>query len=118
LRDNLEKDPKNRRLLNRGLHFAIVDEADSVFIDEARTPMIMSQPNNEPIDKYVRYSEIVKSLVQSGKAKKVSKGFLAELMRTDEEPEDNTPDGDYYLDEKSKAVTLSEVGITKLEEIM
>lgn len=118
LRDNLEKDPKNRRLLNRGLHFAIVDEADSVFIDEARTPMIMSQPNNDPIDKYVRYAEIVKILTQSTKAKKVSKGFIAELMRTDEEPEDNIADGDYYLDEKSKAVTLSEVGITKLEGIM
>jgi preprotein translocase subunit SecA len=118
LRDNLEKNPDNRRLLNRGLHFAIVDEADSVFIDEARTPMIMSQPNNDPIDKYVRYAEIVKSLVQSSKAKKVSKWFLAELMKNDESEEDNTPDGDYYLDEKSKAVTLSEVGISKLEQIM
>jgi preprotein translocase subunit SecA len=118
LRDNLEKNPDNRRLLNRGLHFAIVDEADSVFIDEARTPMIMSQPNNDPIDKYVRYAEIVKTLVQSSKAKKVSKWFLAELMKNDEPQEDTTPDGDYYLDEKSKAVTLSEVGISKLEQIM
>ncbi len=118
LRDNLEKNPDNRRLLNRGLHFAIVDEADSVFIDEARTPMIMSQPNNDPIDKYVRYSEIVKSLVQSSKAKKVSKWFLAELMKNDESEQDNTTDGDYYLDEKSKAVTLSEIGISKLEQIM
>jgi len=73
LRDNLEKDPTQRRLLNRGLHYAIVDEADSVFIDEARTPMIMSQPNQDPIDKYVQYSAIVKTLQQSTKAKKVSK---------------------------------------------
>jgi preprotein translocase subunit SecA len=117
LRDNLEKDPANRRLLNRGLHFAIVDEADSVFIDEARTPMIMSQPNNDPIDKYVRYAEIVKNLIPSSKAKKVSKWFIAELLK-DQAEEDMGPDGDYYLDEKSKAVTLSELGIAKLEQIL
>lgn len=118
LRDNLEKNPKNRRLLNRGLHYAIVDEADSVFIDEARTPMIMSQANDEPVDKYIRYAEIVKTLVQSTKAKKVSKWFLAELMKNEEQEEDTGPDGDYYFEEKSKAVTLSEVGISKLEGIM
>lgn len=117
LRDNLEKDPNKRRLLNRGLYFAIVDEADSVFIDEARTPMIMSQANNDPIDKYVRYAQLVQWLVQSSKAKKVSKGFLAELIKEGQE-EDNGPDGDYYLDEKSKAVTLSEIGITKLETLL
>lgn len=118
LRDNLEKNPANRRLLNRGLHYAIVDEADSVFIDEARTPMIMSQANDEPVDKYIRYAEIVKTLTQSAKAKKVSKGFLAELMKNEEQDEDTGPEGDYYFEEKSKAVTLSEVGISKLEQIM
>jgi preprotein translocase subunit SecA len=55
----------SRRLLNRGLYFAIVDEADSVLVDEARTPMIMSQPNNDPVDKYQKYALLIKNLIPS-----------------------------------------------------
>ena len=73
LRDNLEKSIEMRRLLNRGLYFAIVDEADSVLIDEARTPMIMSQANDDPVDKYKQYAQIIQSLQASSKKKKVSK---------------------------------------------
>jgi preprotein translocase subunit SecA len=59
--------------MSRGLHFAIVDEADSVFIDEARTPMIMSQPNDDPVDKYVSYSKLINNLIPCSNKKKVSK---------------------------------------------
>lgn len=50
-----------------------MDEADSVLVDEARTPMIMSQPNDDPVDKYQQYSQIIKSLQPSSSKKKVSK---------------------------------------------
>jgi preprotein translocase subunit SecA len=50
-----------------------VDEADSVFIDEARTPMIMSQPNDDPVDKYVFYSKLINNLIPCSNKKKVSK---------------------------------------------
>lgn len=118
LRDNLEKTIQTRRLLNRGLYFAIVDEADSVLVDEARTPMIMSQPNDDPVDKYQQYSQIIKSLQPSSTKRKVSKGFIAEVMSTDTSKQETAPEGDYYIDEKSKSATLSEQGITKLEKML
>lgn len=120
LRDNLEQSLEARRLLNRGLYFAIVDEADSVLVDEARTPMIMSQPNNDPVDKYQQYAQLIKNLIPSWSKKKVSKWFIAEIMKTDgkNKEEDVGPQWDYYIDEKSKAATLSEIGIEKLERLL
>ena len=121
LRDNLKQSIEERQLLNRGLHFAIVDEADSIFIDEARTPMILSQANGEATDKYVRYATLVKQLQPCSTKKKVSKGFLAELMKEGKEGKEEKSDwsdGDYYIDEKSKTATLSEAGITKLEKML
>lgn len=117
LRDNLEQTIESRRLLNKGLYFAIVDEADSVLVDEARTPMIMSQPNNDPVDKYQRYALIINNLVPCVGKKKVSKGFIADIMSEDKK-ELSGEDGDYYIDEKSKSATLSEQGIEKLEKII
>lgn len=119
LRDNLEKSKENRRLMNRGLYFAIVDEADSVLIDEARTPMIMSQANDDPVDKYKQYAQIIQSLQASSKKKKVSKWFIADVMKVGQGKEqEEGEEGDYYIDEKSKAATLSETGITKLEKML
>jgi len=51
-----------RLLLFRDLNYAIVDEADSIMIDEARTPLIISQPSDQPTEKYVQYAQIVKAL--------------------------------------------------------
>ena len=116
LRDNLEKSVEWRRLLNRWLHYAIVDEADSIFIDEARTPMIMSHPNDEPVDKYIYFGRIAQQLVACKGKKQVSKWFLHELLKDGEKAKE-TDDGDYYLDEKHKSATLSESGISKLERI-
>lgn len=120
LRDNLEQSKNKRRLLNRGLHYAIVDEADSVLVDEARTPMIMSQPNNDPVDKYLHYAQIIKNLKPIGTKKKVSKGFIADLMSDTKkgEKDQEQSEWDYYIDEKAKAATLSEDGIAKLENIL
>ena len=118
LRDNLEQLLDERRLLNHGLYFAIVDEADSVLIDEARTPMIMSQPNSDPVDKYQYFAQIIKNLTPSESKKKVSKWFIADILKKDENAEAELPSGDYYIDEKGKTATLSEEGIAKLEKIL
>lgn len=73
LRDNLVKSMKERSLLRRPLNYAIVDEIDSILIDEARTPLIISEPNAEATDKYLYYSKIATGLVACTSKKKVSK---------------------------------------------
>jgi len=116
LRDNLTRTLGERNVIRRPLFYAIVDEVDSILIDEARTPLIISQPSAEPTEKYAYYAKIVRLLKPSAHKKKVPKGFLAEVMgKGDTEEED---DGDYFIDEKNKNVTLSSLGITKLEKIL
>ena len=73
LRDNLARSLDDRSLLWRPLHYAIVDEIDSILIDEARTPLIISEPDNEPTEKYTHYATIIKQLIPSKNKKKVSK---------------------------------------------
>lgn len=80
LRDNLVKSNNERQLLFRPLHFAIVDEVDSILIDEARTPLIISYPSDEATEKYVYYAQIVRALTPCTGKKKVSKGLLGDLM--------------------------------------
>ena len=60
LRDNLVRSNNDRQLLRRPLNFAIVDEVDSILIDEARTSLIISYPSDEPTEKYMFYSTIVR----------------------------------------------------------
>jgi preprotein translocase subunit SecA len=115
LRDNLVRSNKDRQLLRRPMNFAIVDEVDSILIDEARTPLIISYPSDEPTEKYAFYSTIVRQLKPCSGKKKVSKWFLGEMMNGEEKQEE---DGDYYIDEKNKNVTLSGLGIQKLENII
>jgi len=116
LRDNLVKSIKERSLLRRPLHYAIVDEIDSILIDEARTPLIISEASAEATDKYAFYSQIVRFLNPCSTKKKVSKWLLNELVRWEELQQEE--DGDYYIDEKTKTVSLSWRGIKKLEEIL
>ncbi len=116
LRDNLVKSIEWRSLVRRPLHYAIVDEIDSILIDEARTPLIISEASAEATDKYVYYAQIVRFLTPCSTKKKVSKGLLNELVRADELQQEE--DGDYYIDEKTKTVSLSGIGIKKLEEIL
>ncbi|WP_304407389.1 preprotein translocase subunit SecA [Turicimonas muris] len=95
LRDNMEYDVNARR--QRGLFFAIVDEVDSILIDEARTPLIISGPAEGKTDVYVQIDKIPDQLTRQ----KEEKG-----------------EGDYWVDEKAHTVQLSEAGHEKVEAIM
>lgn len=121
LRDNLAKSVDDRNLLWRPLHYAIIDEVDSILIDEARTPLIISQPSDVPTEKYVQYAKLIQFLVPSKTKKKVKQWFLKELLsdvKNGKEDEVEDDGGDYYIEEKSKSVTLSSHGIAKLEKIL
>ncbi len=89
LRDNMAQSP--RELVQRELHYAIVDEVDSILIDEARTPLIISAPAEESTEKYAHYARIIPQLVENE---------------------------DYNIDLKLKAATLTEKGVAKLEKIL
>lgn len=89
LRDNMVWDLKN--MVQRGHNFAIVDEVDSILIDEARTPLIISAPSGEATDKYYTFAKMVNNL---------------------------NMDVDFVIDEKLKSATLSEAGIGKVEKIL
>ncbi len=95
LRDNMEYDVANRR--QRGLYYAIVDEVDSILIDEARTPLIISGPANDNTDLYRAINEIPPLLTRQAEEK---------------------GEGDYWVDEKAHQVYISESGHEKLEAIL
>lgn len=118
LRDNLVKSMKDRSLVWRPLNYAIVDEVDSILIDEARTPLIISEPNAEATEKYIYYAQIAKGLTPCTTKKKVSKWLLQELLTEGKSGKDQEEDGDYYIDEKTKTASLSGRGIAKLEQIL
>jgi preprotein translocase subunit SecA len=89
LRDNMKYDLKD--CVQRGHQFAIVDEVDSILIDEARTPLIISGPAEESTDKYYRIDKIIPKLIR---------------------------DIDYTLDEKHRTATLTEEGVSKCERLL
>mgnify|MGYP002071975147 FL=1 len=114
LRDNLTRSISQRNVTWRPLHYAIVDEVDSIFIDEARTPLIISEPYEETTDKYVFYANLVKRLTPATGKKKVSQWFLKELISDEKQTVEEN--GDYYVDEKTKTTSLTSAGIAKLEQ--
>src|ERR1700719_1943086 len=89
LRDNMKFDLAD--CVQRGHHFGIVDEVDSILIDEARTPLIISGPAEESTDKYYRIDKIIPKLIQ---------------------------DIDYIVEEKHKTATLTEEGVSKTEKLL
>lgn len=89
LRDNMAQRLEDQ--VQRDHYFAIVDEADSILIDEARTPLIISAPDAEPTDKYIQFAGLVKKL---------------------------TPNADYQVDEKMKTATLTDLGVKRLERML
>lgn len=89
LRDNMKYDLS--QCVQRGHHFSIVDEVDSILIDEARTPLIISGPSEESTDKYAKIDKIIPKLIQ---------------------------DIDYTLDEKHRTATLTEEGVSKCERLL
>ena len=116
LRDNLVQTMERRNLIWRPLNFAIVDEIDSILIDEARTPLIISEAREEPTEKYTYYANIVNALTPCSGKKKVSKWLLNELVN--DEPKEQEEDWDYYIDEKTKTASLSGKWIAKLEQLL
>jgi preprotein translocase subunit SecA len=89
LRDNMVGDVSE--MSQRGHNFAIVDEVDSILIDEARTPLIISMPDSEPTQKYYDFAKIVDRL---------------------------SPDTDYAIDEKHRTANLTEHGLKKIEKML
>jgi preprotein translocase subunit SecA len=89
LRDNMKYDLE--QCVQRGHRFAIVDEVDSILIDEARTPLIISGPSEEAADKYYRIDKIIPKLIQ---------------------------EIDYTVDEKQRTATLTEEGVSKCERLL
>jgi preprotein translocase subunit SecA len=107
LRDNMKFELAH--YVQRGHHFAIVDEVDSILIDEARTPLIISGPAEMSTDLYYEVDRIVPRL----KAGAVVRG---DTKAEDREALEGT--GDYIVDEKHKTVTLTESGTAKAEQML
>ncbi len=95
LRDNMALSKADR--FQRGLHYAIVDEVDSILIDEARTPLIISGPADDSPELYIRVNRIVPQLKRQ---------------------ESEEGEGDFWVDEKGKQVHLSEAGMEHAEELL
>ncbi len=104
LRDNMKFDLAD--CVQRGHHYAIVDEVDSILIDEARTPLIISGPSEESTDKYYKIDRIIPRL---------EKGEVIESKNAGEPP---TYTGDYTVDEKHRTVSLTEEGVAKVERLL
>src|SRR3954454_9855580 len=107
LRDNMKFELAH--YVQRGHHFAIVDEVDSILIDEARTPLIISGPAEESTDKYYKVDRIIPRLKM---------GAVVQGDTKAEEREALEATGDYIKDEKHKTVTLTESGMAKAEELL
>ena len=100
LRDNMAFSPQDR--VQRGLHFAVIDEVDSILIDEARTPLIISGAAEDSSELYKKINLIIPELQQQEK----------------EDEEDNIGDGHYTIDEKGKQIHLTETGQIYVEELL
>ncbi len=106
LRDNMAFSPEER--VQRPLHFAVVDEVDSILIDEARTPLIISGAAEDSSELYKKINAIVPSLdLQNEEDKEEEVGQKEDFV-----------EGDYTIDEKAKQIYLTERGQIRIEEIM
>jgi preprotein translocase subunit SecA len=103
LRDNMKF--RIADCVQRGHHFGIVDEVDSILIDEARTPLIISGPSEESTDKYYKINRIIPNLIRG----EVIEG---------KEPGQKWTTGDYTVDEKQRSVALTEEGVLKMERLL
>lgn len=99
LRDNMKFDLVSK--VQREHNFVIVDEVDSILIDEARTPLIISGPTNRTLDGYIKADEVARAMV---------KGEPAAT------PQDK-PTGDFIVDEKNRTIMITEAGIAKAEKL-
>ena len=105
LRDNMAWDVS--QLVQRELHFAIVDEVDNILIDEARTPLIISGPAQESSDEYKRFAQIVRALKPSPYTpEQIKKDFIED------------PEGDFLIDPRAKSIQITDAGIHKVERAL
>ena len=102
LRDNMAFTKEDR--VQRSLDFAVVDEVDSILIDEARTPLIISGPADQSTDLYVKIDKLAPKLVRQDK---IESGLPAVLAGNEPQPEET---GDFFVDEKNRQVELTERG--------
>jgi preprotein translocase subunit SecA len=102
LRDNMKFDLES--MVQRPHHFAIVDEVDSILIDEARTPLIISGPSDEATDKYYRLDRIIPKLERG--------------EETEDKDGEKHTSGDFLIDEKAHTATLTEDGVAKVEKLL
>ena len=107
LRDNMKFDLG--AMVQRGHHFAIVDEVDSILIDEARTPLIISGPAEESTDLYYEVDRIIP---------KLTRGEVHQGQTKGEDRDRLEASGDYIVDEKNKTATLTETGMAKAEQLL
>ncbi|HUE90374.1 MAG TPA: preprotein translocase subunit SecA [Vicinamibacterales bacterium] len=107
LRDNMKFDLGS--MVQRGHHFAIVDEVDSILIDEARTPLIISGPAEESTDLYYEVDRIIP---------KFKKGEVHQGQVKGEDRDRLEASGDYVVDEKNKTASLTESGMAKAEQLL
>jgi preprotein translocase subunit SecA len=107
LRDNMKFELA--RMVQRGHHFAIVDEVDSILIDEARTPLIISGPAEESTDLYAEVDQVIP---------KLKKGAVTQGNVKAEDREQLETTGDFIVDEKHKTVTLTESGMARAEQLL
>jgi preprotein translocase subunit SecA len=103
LRDNMKF--RLEDCVQREHHYAIVDEVDSILVDEARTPLIISGPSEESTDKYYKINRIIPKLVRG----EVIEG---------REPGEKYTTGDYTIDEKHRTAALTEEGVLKVEKLL
>ena len=102
LRDNMKFELAD--CVQRGHSFSIVDEVDSILIDEARTPLIISGPTDQTTDKYARVNRIIPQLEQGEEIEK--------------SPEEKILTGDFVVDEKHKTITVTDEGWEKIEKLL
>jgi len=102
LRDNMKFDLES--MVQRAHHYAIVDEVDSILIDEARTPLIISGPSEESVDKYYRIDRIIPRLERG--------------EEIDEGDGQKSTTGDYVVDEKAHQASLIDQGVEKVEHLL
>src|SRR4029078_914895 len=107
LRDNMKFSLD--AMVQRGHRYAIVDEVDSILIDEARTPLIISGPSEDSVDRYYAIDKIIP---------KLRAGASFSGHQTMEQRGEMEESGDYLGDEKARTVTLTEMGIAHAEKLL
>jgi preprotein translocase subunit SecA len=131
LRDNMKFDLKD--CVQRGHNYAIVDEVDSILIDEARTPLIISGASEESTDKYYKVNRIIPKLEKGEELSpqelrnlleedKIAPGkrdaLIKELSEVGDDPQRKILTGDYVVDEKHRNITVSDEGWEKVEGLL